>query len=240
MRFDFSLELAREDVAIGIVVVGGVTSAPACPALSTATEDCIRGRRAPLDPTLEARRLACRDMLRNGTYKPTGRAKPASEYLLRAAGDGSYPAINGLVDANNLVSLEHMLPISTWDVDLAGTKRFHFRLGAEGESYVFNAGGQSMDLRDLLVGCGVPDGTSVQLPMVNPVKDSLGTKTTTATRNVAAAIYCPLFGGLDVRGISRIAAELLDWLRSCGDGASGACGVLLPHGRLSLETGDTF
>lgn len=56
---------------------------------------------------------------RNGRYKPTGRGKPANEYLLRAANDGTFPSINGLVDSNNLLSLEHMVPISVWDLDLA-------------------------------------------------------------------------------------------------------------------------
>ena len=77
-------------------------------------------------------------MLRNGSYKPTGRGKPANEYLLRAAGEGSFPATNALVDANNLVSLKHMVPISVWDLDLASSHHTLFRLGRDDERYVFN------------------------------------------------------------------------------------------------------
>ncbi len=40
---------------------------------------------APLAREEETRR-AVRDLLRHGGYKPTGRGKPASEYLVRAAG----------------------------------------------------------------------------------------------------------------------------------------------------------
>src|SRR5690606_14984603 len=57
-----------------------------------------------LDATREARRLAARDMLRHGRYKPTGRGKPASEYLLRALAEGDFPRIHAVVDVNNLVS----------------------------------------------------------------------------------------------------------------------------------------
>jgi hypothetical protein len=35
-----------------------------------------------------------RDLLRHGGYKPTGRGKPSSEYLLGAAAEGGMPAIN--------------------------------------------------------------------------------------------------------------------------------------------------
>src|SRR6266550_2411654 len=66
---------------------------------------------APLhrDETL---RGAVRDMLRHGGYKPTGRGKPASEYLVRAASDGALSPINAAVDACNAVSLHSGLPIS--------------------------------------------------------------------------------------------------------------------------------
>ncbi len=236
MRLEFSLALPRSDVAIGVAAVQGVACAPASAALRSAIEACVEARRAPLGPGLETRRLACRGMLRNGTYKPTGRAKPASEYLLRSANEGSFPSINGLVDAGNLVSLEHMVPISVWDVDLAGTERFQFRLGGADEGYVFNAGGQRMDLCDLIVGCGIGDGDAAQLPMVTPVKDSLRTKTTASTRRVAAAVFCPLSGDLGVQDVGRIATELLTWLLASGDGSQGAAGVLLPNSELALDT----
>ena len=42
---------------------------------------------APLERSEEVR-VATRDLLRHGGYKPTGRGKPASEYLVRAVGEG--------------------------------------------------------------------------------------------------------------------------------------------------------
>ena len=52
----------------------------------------------------EAVRAAVRDMLRVGGYKPTGRGKPASEYLVRAAAEGVLAPINLAVDVCNAVS----------------------------------------------------------------------------------------------------------------------------------------
>src|SRR5881392_2583557 len=56
-------------------------------------------------------RTAVRDLLRKGGFKPTGRSKPASEYLLRAVGDGTLSSINLAVDVCNVVSLHSGLPI---------------------------------------------------------------------------------------------------------------------------------
>ena len=46
-----------------------------------------------------------RGMLRHGSYRPAGRAKPSSEFLARAAERGQMPQVSGPVDATNTVSL---------------------------------------------------------------------------------------------------------------------------------------
>src|SRR5437763_2915545 len=53
----------------------------------------------------DAVREAVRAMLRHGGFRPAGRSKPASEYLLKAAADGQLQAINAAVDICNAVSL---------------------------------------------------------------------------------------------------------------------------------------
>src|SRR6188768_3883643 len=53
----------------------------------------------------DAVRESVRALLRHGGYKPTGRGKPASEYLVRAAAEGKLAAINPAVDACNVASL---------------------------------------------------------------------------------------------------------------------------------------
>lgn len=133
-------------------------------------------------------RQRVRQILRYGKYRPSGRSKPASEFLLRAALDDSFPLVNGPVDVNNVVSLESGFPGSIFDAKLSG-RHLLLRRGAPGESYVFNPSGQSIDLQDLLLVCRrTEDGWE---PCGNPVKDSMMTKIRPETRSVLAVLYVP-------------------------------------------------
>lgn len=127
-------------------------------------------------------RAAVRDMLRHGGYKPTGRGKPASEYLLRAASEAGLPSINVAVDACNVVSLHSGLPISVVDLD-----RVHrpLRIGVAGagDHYVFNAAGQEIDLEGLV--CLF----DAEGPCANAVKDSQRTKTGDATLRTLSIVW---------------------------------------------------
>jgi DNA/RNA-binding domain of Phe-tRNA-synthetase-like protein len=134
------------------------------------------------------RKAAVRNMLRFGSYKPSGRGKPSSEYLLVSALQGDFPLVNGPVDANNAISLEWGYPASIFDMELCGT-RLMLRRGQAGENYVFNPSGQIIDLEDLLCVCRTT-GT-VWLPCGNPVKDAMDTKTGESTRDVVAVLYAP-------------------------------------------------
>ena len=128
----------------------------------------------------EAVRSAVRDLLRLGGYKPTGRGKPASEYLVRAATEGALGSINAAVDVCNAVSLHSGFPISVVDLDLARAP-FRITVAPAGASYVFNASGQEIDLAGLL-SLFDSDG-----PCANAVRDAQRTKTrdeTTATLSV--------------------------------------------------------
>lgn len=127
-------------------------------------------------------RAAVRDLLRHGGYKPTGRGKPASEYLLRAAGDGTLGAINLAVDACNAVSLHSGLPVSV--VDLARARPpFRIGLAPEGASYVFNASGQEISLAGLLCLFDA-DG-----PCANAVRDAQRTKTRAETEATLSVVW---------------------------------------------------
>jgi len=136
----------------------------------------------------DAVRAAVRDMLRHGAYKPTGRGKPASEFLLQAAQRGEFPRVHAAVDANNAISLASGLPGSVFDADLVG-RRLLLRYGRAGESYVFNPSGQSIDLEDLIVVCR--ESAAGWEPCGNPVKDSMVTKIHPGTRDVVAVLYAP-------------------------------------------------
>ncbi len=152
-------------------------------------ETLTKRSHAELEPAEDLLRMAARDMLRFQTYKPTGRAKPASEYLLRTAQEDNFPRINTLVDINNYISMKYVLPISLWDVDKADSEEFVFRPGYEGEEYVFNPTGQTISVTDLITGFRMIDGKAE--PIVNPVKDSMLTKTDANTTRIGVAIYFP-------------------------------------------------
>jgi DNA/RNA-binding domain of Phe-tRNA-synthetase-like protein len=130
----------------------------------------------------EAVRAAVRDMLRHGGYKPTGRGKPASEYLLRAAAESALGSINPAVDVCNAVSLHSGLPISVVDLDRA---RAPFRIGVApaGTSYVFNLSGQEIDVSGLV--CLF----DAERPCANAVRDSQRTKTGPATTATLTVIW---------------------------------------------------
>jgi DNA/RNA-binding domain of Phe-tRNA-synthetase-like protein len=125
---------------------------------------------------------AIREMLRHGGYKPSGRGKPASEYLLRVAADGGLSSINLAVDACNAVSLHSGFPISV--VDLGRAKPpFRIEIAAAGASYVFNASDQVIALSGLLCLFDA-DG-----PCANAVRDSQRTKTHADTRQTMSVVW---------------------------------------------------
>jgi DNA/RNA-binding domain of Phe-tRNA-synthetase-like protein len=130
----------------------------------------------------DAVREAVRDLLRHGGFKPTGRSKPASEYLIRAVGEGKLTSINVAVDVCNVVSLHSGLPISVVDLDKA-REPFHVGVAPAGSGYVFNASGQSIDVGGLL--CLF----DADVPCGNAVKDAQRTKTDAATRRTLSLVW---------------------------------------------------
>ena len=127
-------------------------------------------------------RHAVRDLLRHGGFKPTGRNKPASEYLIKAASEGLLTTINLAVDACNAVSLHSGLPISVVDLDQA-RKPFRVAIAPPESEYVFNNAGQVIRLDGLLCLFDA-DG-----PCGNAVKDSQRTKTCPETRISLSLIW---------------------------------------------------
>ncbi len=138
---------------------------------------------APLSRSEEVR-AAVRNLLRFGGYKPTGRGKPASEYLVKVAGDDGLRGINLVVDACNAVSLHSGLPISVVDLDrVQGALRIGI---VEGDQrYVFNATGQEIRLEGLL--CLFDE----EGPCANAVKDSQRTKTHAETTRTLSLVWGP-------------------------------------------------
>jgi DNA/RNA-binding domain of Phe-tRNA-synthetase-like protein len=160
--------------------ISPVTSAP------LASDDAVRG--------------AVRDLLRHGGYKPTGRGKPASEYLIRAVAEGALSSINPAVDCCNAVSLHSGLPISVVDLELAKPP-FRIGLAAADTQYVFNASGQTIDVEGLLCLFDA-DGACA-----NAVKDSQRTKTRPVTTKTLTVIW-------GTKALPGRTAKTLAWYRA--------------------------
>jgi DNA/RNA-binding domain of Phe-tRNA-synthetase-like protein len=186
-----------------------ITTFPA-PLGGIATSEEIRallapGAEAPLRSD-DAVRAAIRDLLRHGGYKPTGRGKPASEYLIRAASEGSLGTINAAVDACNAVSLHSGIPISVVDLDLVKPP-LRIAIAPAGTRYVFNASGQEIDVAGLL--CLL----DAEGPTANAVKDAQRTKTHENTRRTLSVLW----GSSALPGRALRAAE---WYRALLAGVS--------------------
>ncbi len=139
------------------------------------------GAAAPVQAS-DADRLAIRNLLRQDGFKPTGRSKPAPEYLLKAQAEGKLYGINLAVDACNVVSLHSGLPVSVVDFDRAQAP-WRVAIAEPGASYVFNSSGQWIDIGGLLC---LFDANG---PCANAVKDSQRTKTGDVTRRTLSLIW---------------------------------------------------
>jgi DNA/RNA-binding domain of Phe-tRNA-synthetase-like protein len=136
---------------------------------------------APLTSS-DAIRAAVRNVLRGNGFKPTGRSKPASEYLVKAAHEGKLTSINLAVDICNVVSLHSGLPISVVDVDRLQPP-LRIAIATAGAGYVFNASGQVIDVEGLLC---LHDQAG---PCANAVKDAQRAKTKDQTLRTLTIIW---------------------------------------------------
>jgi DNA/RNA-binding domain of Phe-tRNA-synthetase-like protein len=127
----------------------------------------------------DALRAAVRDLLRHGGFKPSGRNKPASEYLARA---DELPSINLAVDAGNAVSRASALPVSVVDADLL-VPPLRIAIAPAGTTYPFNPSGQVFDASGLVC---LFDAEGVS---ATPVKDAQRTKTSAATTRTLCVVW---------------------------------------------------
>lgn len=211
LRIGWGFDRSFPELAAGIVVAEGVTTGPSDPALTARLAPFL----AAPDPS-EATRQAIRQLLRRGGFKPTGRNKPASEYLVEARRRGEWPAILNLVDVINALSLARGWPISVLDLDRAlalpgapadaATSALELRWGRPGESYVFNSAGHVIDLEGLLA-----IGRSGGVLCGNPVKDAMHTKLVAGSARTVTVFWASLETAslADVRAICEVYAELL-------------------------------
>lgn len=192
-----TIDPSVQDLALGLVEAEGVSISPP-------TDELVRQCRAAVDAAVPAgpeggddRRKAVRRLLRHGGFKPSGRNKPAQEYLWRAAGpEGEWPSILNVVDVLNVVSLRSGLPISLIALNRLQTPLV-IRYGRGDESFVFNQAGQTLELEGLICVCHTVDG--VTQPVGTPVKDSQLAKVTADDTHVLACIFAPRSSVPDAR-----------------------------------------
>jgi DNA/RNA-binding domain of Phe-tRNA-synthetase-like protein len=183
---EIDVRLSDPEFIGGVVVARGVTVGPAPAELKVRIDELVARRAGEAEFPPPAVKEGVRAMLRRGGFKPSGRNKPASEYLVQAAREGRFPRINNLVDINNLMSLESGLPISLLDLS-AFADRVVIRYGGDGEKYVFNGAGQEIELKGLICACRAEGESSV--PLGNAIKDSMAGKLKEDTRDVIGVVY---------------------------------------------------
>jgi DNA/RNA-binding domain of Phe-tRNA-synthetase-like protein len=171
------------------------------------------GATAPLASD-DAVRAAVRDVLRKFGYKPTGRGKPASEYLIRAVTEGALASINLAVDACNAVSLHSGLPISVVDLGRAAPP-LRVAVPGAGAGYVFNATGQVIDVE------GLPCLVDADGPCANAVKDAQRTKTSAETRATLSLVW-------GAQALGDRTARTVAWYREVLERAGAATEAVTP------------
>ncbi len=176
-----------ENLKLVVAVAHNVKIEPSSLEFSSLLNGLISERKMDINPEIKT---AIRNLLRQGGFKPSGRNKPANEYLWNAAREDNFPLISNVVDVANYISLLTALPVSLLDLDVLGNNTV-IRYGKKNENYVFNFSGQTIDLEGLICICR-EENNSITTPLGNPVKDSMEAKISKETKSIAGFIYSPL------------------------------------------------
>lgn len=204
-----SIHPSTKNLSAAVVHAEGIAIGPAGHELRDYCDRVAARAKGQVDRS--ARDAQVRGLLRLGGFKPSGRSKPAHEYLLRTvAQSAALPAINNAVDLINGVSLDAGLPISLLALDRVAPP-LSLRYGAAGESFVFNSSGQTIDLEGLICLCD-----AANQPFGTPVKDSLAGKVTESDADVLACVYLPRD--------SVSAKEAEQWAQTLASGFNRFCG----------------
>jgi DNA/RNA-binding domain of Phe-tRNA-synthetase-like protein len=209
------LTLELDDALRGIVALGwleadGLSGEPLGEAFDTERDESIRAlmRRFTGRPAADLPGVAeTRGMFHRLGVDPT-KTRPASEALLRRVLQGKgLPRIHPVVDACNLASLEHQLPLGIYDrTKVKGA--ILARLGRPDEGYEgIRKARVHLAERPLLADDEGPFGA--------PTSDSWRTQVTDATRELLVVIFCP--AERPSEHVSVMLARVADLLaRHCG------------------------
>ncbi len=179
-------ETLRGVLALGLLEAGGLTATALSPSFLAERDRVVarwlstHGGRQPADVPGVAETRALFHAL---DIDPT-KHRPSSEALLRRVLQGrGLPEVSPVVDACNLASLEHQMPLGLYDRDrIRGS--VVVRVGRDADGYE-GIRKQRVNLhRRLLLADEIG-------PFGAPTSDSLRTSVTPATRNVAVVLFCP-------------------------------------------------
>jgi DNA/RNA-binding domain of Phe-tRNA-synthetase-like protein len=186
MKTSLHFSLPPGPLRVGLVEASGVTVKPSSPAYVKRIEEEVKPLLQPDWIYPDHLQKGIRSLLKAYGFHPSGRNRPASEFLVKdLQARGRFNAINNAVDINNHLSLQSHLPISILDLDKTGDQ-LCIRVGLDEEHYVFNREGQDLALKKLLVTArAVGDFQAVG----SPVKDSQETKISEATGRLVGIVY---------------------------------------------------
>jgi len=204
-------ETLRGVLALGLIEADGVSGAPLPPAFHTERDATVLrwvstyGGKRPADVPGVAE---TRELFHALGIDPT-KHRPSSEALLRRVLQGrGLPEVNPVVDACNLASLEHQMPLGLYDRELVHGV-VHARLGTADDNYE-GIRKQRVNLHGRLL-LADDDG-----PFGAPTSDSLRTSVSDKTRIVAVVIFCPA---------ARATAHLSAALERVSDVVTRYCGA---------------
>ncbi|PKL51004.1 MAG: hypothetical protein CVV42_01500 [Candidatus Riflebacteria bacterium HGW-Riflebacteria-2] len=186
MKTSLIISLPPSSLRIGLIEACGVTVKPSSTEYRERINSAVREFVEPDCIYPDHMQKGIRSLLKTFGFHPSGRSRPASEFLFKDLQNrGSFNFINNVVDINNHISLVSHLPVSTFDLDKSGYE-LCLRVGLDDESYVFNREGQTLALKKLMV---VARQGGDHAAIGSPVKDSQASKVFEETRNVAVIIY---------------------------------------------------
>jgi len=210
---DLSLSIAPElegRVRVGVAHVADLKVGETDPGVQQAIEEAsrgLRGRYAGRTPGEIPEVAEARTLYKALGLDPT-KTRPSNEALLRRVLKGeSLYAVNTLVDAVNLASLQHQLPFGLYDA-LRLSPPLTLRRGGEGEGYPgIRKGFVNLAVRPLLADSEGPFG--------NPSADSARTAIRLDTTETVVVAYAPCAGSRE-RLATALGAALDHIARFCG------------------------
>ena len=184
MKTNIKFDLPESTLRVGILEASTITVKQSSDQYKALIEEQVNPFTAQNYVYPDKMQKGVRSLLKTWGFHPSGRSRPASEYLFKDLQNrGNFNYINNIVDINNHISLMTNLPISVFDTAKSGYD-LCLRVGGDDEEYVFNKEGQILSLKKLLV-VAKQSGE----PIGSPVKDCQATKVFEPTKDIVFVVY---------------------------------------------------